>query len=201
MSMSSNQVCKYNQTGFCKYKDACNKVHENKVCEHPRTCIRKDCNERHPKTCKHFSKKEGCHYKEECAYLHKNRKSIQQDEINHAVSVVVSKHNNEIMVIQEEVKILKDIIKIMKEKLDAIDKAADKVQDTESVEVQEEEFENTYTSLEKEPSQVESENRSVNNKSKELDTKSSKSTKKGVQWIHCENCNYRSKSENTLKNT
>ena len=62
----------------------------------------------------------------------------QQDEINHTVSVVVSKHNNEIMVIQEEFKIVKDIITIMKEKLDAIDKEAEKVQDTESVEVQEE---------------------------------------------------------------
>ena len=70
-----------------------------------------------------------------------NRKSIQ-----HAVSVVVSKHNNEIIVIQEEVKILKDNIKIMKEKLDAIDKEAEKVQDTESVEVQEEEIVNSDTS-------------------------------------------------------
>ena len=30
-------------------------------------------------------------------------------------------------------------------------------------------------------------------------TKCSKSTKKGVQWIHCDYCNYKSKSENTFK--
>ena len=38
--------------------------------------------------------------------MHEDGKTIQQDEINHAVSVVVSKHNNKIMIIQEEVKIL-----------------------------------------------------------------------------------------------
>ena len=89
----------------------------------------------------------------------------------------------------------------MQEKLDAIDKEAEKVQDTESVEVQEEEIVNSDTSSEKVPSQVEFKNRSVNNKSKELDTKCSKSTKKGVQWMHCDYCNYKSMSENTFKNT
>jgi hypothetical protein len=79
-------------------------------------CVRKDCIRRHPKTCKHFSKEEGCNFKNDCAYLHDNDKNIHQDKINHAVAVVVTKHNNEIMVIQEELKKLKDTIETMKEK-------------------------------------------------------------------------------------
>ena len=199
MSMSSNKVCKYNPTGFCKYKDACKKVHENKVCEQPRTCIRKDCNERHPKTCKHFSKEEGCNFKNDCAYLHDNDKNIQQNEINHAVSVVVTKHNNEIMAIQEELKKLKDTIETMKEKMCVLEKDAQEVLKNNSIEIQEE-----YTPEElgrdcnKSP-QKEIEKTSIEANSKESYTKGGKATKKNVQWINCEICSYKSKSENTVK--
>ena len=49
--------------------------------------------------------------------MHEDGKKNQQDDINHALSVVVSKHNNDIMIIKEEVKILKDVIRAMQKKL------------------------------------------------------------------------------------
>ena len=57
-----------------------------------------------------------------CSYLNETHKSIQHNEINYAVSVVVTKHTIDIMAIQEEVRMLKNIIETMKEKLSALEK-------------------------------------------------------------------------------
>ena len=135
MSKPSHAVCKYNQTGFCKYKDICKKVHENKICENLNNCVRKDCIRRHPKTCKQFSKEEGCNFKNDCAYLHVNDKPIHQNEINHAVSIVVTKHNNEIMAIQEELQKLKGTIETMKEKICVLEKDAQEVLKNNGVDI------------------------------------------------------------------
>ena len=70
MSKPSHSVFKHNQTGYCKYKDACNKVHEGRICQNSNKCIRKDFIRRHPKICKPFSKEEGCTFKNDCSYLH-----------------------------------------------------------------------------------------------------------------------------------
>ena len=63
-----------------------------------------------------ISKEESCSYKIECAYEHEEIKSVQQNDINQAVSSVVIKHHIENLAIQEDVRKLKDTIKTMKEK-------------------------------------------------------------------------------------
>ena len=51
-SKSSHQpICKYNQSGFCKFGERCNQMHINTVCN-KLTCSKSLCNERHPKVCK-----------------------------------------------------------------------------------------------------------------------------------------------------
>ena len=65
-------------------------------------------------------------------------KNIHQDKINHAVAVVVTKHNNEIMVIQEELKKLKDTIETMKQKMCVLEKDGQEVLKNNSIEIQEE---------------------------------------------------------------
>ena len=32
-------ICKFNQTGFCKFRENLNRKHNNKLCETPMECI------------------------------------------------------------------------------------------------------------------------------------------------------------------
>ena len=71
------------------------------------TCKAKNCITRHPKLCSNIKKTEGFRFQEGCAYLYSNTNSTQQEDINEAVAVVVSKHNNtEIKILQDKVKLL-----------------------------------------------------------------------------------------------
>ena len=105
MSNLSEQICKYNQSGFFRFKERCRKTHEHIMCKNHTTCNEKDCIKRHPKLCINMNKAEGCRFKEDCAYRHNDSNSTQQKEINEAVAVVVSKHNDEIKVLQDKVKL------------------------------------------------------------------------------------------------
>ena len=108
--MSEEQsICKFNQTGFCKFGKHCEKQHEDKICENSGKCTIKSCKERHPKVCRYFLKHDGCRYKEECAYLHKS-KIINQVNLNEQVTIIVYKHEKEITALREEVNRLNIII-------------------------------------------------------------------------------------------
>ena len=71
-------VCKYHQTGYCKFGDHCPKYHNNIICKE-RVCRDRNCNERHPKSCKYFSFDGTCRYPQ-CAYAH--RKSNGQSKVD-----------------------------------------------------------------------------------------------------------------------
>ena len=70
--MSEVAICKYNQKGYCKFKNKCRKHHENKTCPAD-NCRQKDCFYRHPKVCRNFSKEGFCLFGEDCAYKHNIR--------------------------------------------------------------------------------------------------------------------------------
>ena len=62
-------VCKYNQTGYCKYGGQCQKIHNNTLCPN-KICRNKYCIKRHPKTCRYFAINLICSLKDKCAYAH-----------------------------------------------------------------------------------------------------------------------------------
>ena len=128
MSQSSVKVCKYNQTGFCKYKDQCQKTHDYQKCENPTSCKRKECSKRHPKPCKNYLKEEAYRFKGDCANSPEDVNSTSQRDINIALSVVVTKHNIELKVIQEEVNELKyTIVVSMKDRLSVLERGSQQV--------------------------------------------------------------------------
>ena len=150
--------------------------------------------------CKHFSKEEGCRFKEDCAYMHEDSKSIQQKEINNALSVVVTKHNLEMKVIQKEVMELKDTIVTMQERLGALENQAQQVTENRTADVQKENHKESETTIEdvisynnsshKEPEKISVE---------ESDSTNGKSNKKGKKWIYCDICSYKCRSDNVIK--
>ena len=90
MAVEDSLICKYNQTGFCKYREGCKNKHVNDKCEKSK-CDEEDCEKRHPKECKKYSNNK-CRFNKECGYRHcKTIISTDQNQVNEAVATVTIK--------------------------------------------------------------------------------------------------------------
>jgi len=79
MAMASAQtVCKYNQTGYCKFKSACKNLHINTICS-DEGCNAESCSLRHPRKCINFSNYGYCKFGSKCAYLHSSSGNYNVD--------------------------------------------------------------------------------------------------------------------------
>ena len=67
--MAHKSICKFNQSGFCKYQTHCRKQHIMDICP-TSMCNNMSCLLRHPKVCKFFTNFRRCKFGESCAYLH-----------------------------------------------------------------------------------------------------------------------------------
>ena len=68
--MSEVNICKYNHSGFRKYKDKCRRKHYSENCEDKSDCKAQNCPKRHPKECKNITKAVQCKYGDKYAYNH-----------------------------------------------------------------------------------------------------------------------------------
>ena len=76
-----SSVCRFNQYGFCKFKNTCFRKHVNSICENVR-CFKSDCELRHPKMCRYFLKYSHCKFGEYCKFKHQdNSSSVINKEI------------------------------------------------------------------------------------------------------------------------
>ena len=69
--------CRFNNRGYCKFKEKCKNVHAENVCEdflQKEKCETKGCSLRHPKNCFYWGKIEGCTRENLCKYLHRESK-------------------------------------------------------------------------------------------------------------------------------
>ena len=105
MSAQVLNICKFYQNGYCKFKQHCRKKHEDKVCDKLNDCTDKTCRERHPKLCRSFSKYKTCRHDMTCAYLHREDPN-PQNEIIEAMTMILMKHEQDILNLVEGVKAL-----------------------------------------------------------------------------------------------
>ena len=63
------EVCKQNQNGFYKFKERCNKRHENKICRSRKECTDPECTKRQ-RDCRYFLQCGYCKFSDTCAYSH-----------------------------------------------------------------------------------------------------------------------------------
>ena len=103
-------VCKHYQTGYCKFKEHCQKHHVKDICE-TENCKSKTCNYRHPKVCKYLTAHNTCKFGEHCAYQHKIPKASTE------INVIVNKLN----ALENSANILSEKIVILEKKLEARD--------------------------------------------------------------------------------
>ena len=70
-------VCKFYQTGFCKFGQKSNKMHNDASCSKI-NCTSVLCISRHPKLCKYFFLSGTCKFGKDCAFDQKKSKTILQ---------------------------------------------------------------------------------------------------------------------------
>ena len=116
MSQKQVLICKFNQTGFCKFKEHCKKEHNNEVCGNLNECKDEKFTKRHPNICKNFTEDKNCRHKDRCAYLH-TEKVNYQTTINEQVTLLILKHEKDIAQLTEEVNTLKTLVNSMSLKL------------------------------------------------------------------------------------
>ena len=95
-----NNVCKHNQTGFCKFRQDCKKDHVNETCRNIKICKDTKCTLRHPKTCQTFEVHGKCKYAN-CAYRHLSNSTNQKVE---CLGKVVEELNVEIVKLGQSIK-------------------------------------------------------------------------------------------------
>ena len=110
--MSEDTVCRHNQKGFCKFKQNCRNLHENRACPEEDNCSNKKCQYRHPKVCRNYSGEETCPFGLSCAYKHPKEMNMGS-----YIKNMIEKHSAEVKTIQEEVNKLKVIILEMENKI------------------------------------------------------------------------------------
>ena len=72
---TSETVCKFNQSGFCKFQSHCRKQHVMKICTNTQ-CSMVTCIYRHPRVCRYFDNFGRCKFADSCAYLHKRNGNL-----------------------------------------------------------------------------------------------------------------------------
>ena len=91
MNQVQRKSCRYYNKGHCKYRNRCRFYHSQNICKiylESGRCIGKECSDRHPKTCRYWSKnRSGCARKLDCDFLHvtlvhDDGKTIAQNKVN-----------------------------------------------------------------------------------------------------------------------
>ena len=109
-SVDDEGICKYNQTGFCKFRENCKKLHNNEVCNDKSDCRSETCTKRHPKVCKNFKHQGYCRHKDQCSYQHIEH--INGEKLKDILLQIHAKNLEETNHLRDEINKLKDILNL-----------------------------------------------------------------------------------------
>ena len=119
-------VCKYFQSGFCKFQEYCRKQHVKELCETDK-CTSKVCIKRHPKVCKYFKTHNACKFNDLCAYQHiiTTETSPMEELVNKINNLenivnVMSKQIDVLTNLEDTVKAMSDTIQVLEVKIQSI---------------------------------------------------------------------------------
>ena len=76
---SLQQKCRFQNEGFCKFREKCRFRHVKEIC-HNGQCEKRTCPRRHQRKCKFFFLRDHCKFGEFCEYSH-DIKNNQNEEL------------------------------------------------------------------------------------------------------------------------
>ena len=131
MVLQQDNICKYNQKGYCKFGSRCEKEHNNEICTNLLDCKDENCGKRHPKVCRNYQKQGTCFFKEECAY----QQHVQKSQGEHLFLVqILASHFKEVGVLKQELNDLKLKVEVMETKMSTVSKNVHADEDTKETE-------------------------------------------------------------------
>ena len=104
---TSENICKFNQSGFCKFQSHCRKQHIMDICKNIE-CGMVTCIHRHPRVCRYFINFGRCKFNESCAFLHKSDDKVS--ELRREQEKEVEKLRQEVKELQMQVNDLRNIV-------------------------------------------------------------------------------------------
>ena len=117
LTENMSNVCKFNQSGYCKYGNRCRFLHNDQVCE-LNTCEREGCEKRHPRQCTYYHRRGYCKFKDYCKYSHKeDNNSVKMNQIEQKVRNLVDNNNIKDLEIQK----LKEHMNTLSEKINSLE--------------------------------------------------------------------------------
>ena len=127
--MATQNVCRYNKFGYCRYKETCRNLHENEVCE-SQSCEIYACNKRHPRHCRYYRDYNRCKFNP-CKFKHVKYPSPETEieKLREDQTKVSAKVNEIDILLNEKMNLEKDI-KICNDKLDVFEKKIQTVEET-----------------------------------------------------------------------
>ena len=185
----NENICRFNQVGFCKFKSECEKRHNNETCR-VKNCAPSRCTKRHPKNCRTYSNDGFCKFKKDCAYSHTERLKREDLEVIteemkniKAELDVVKKSVQTLSDIKQEGKALKKYVDTLKEEIYQI--KLENVDILQKIKVIEEDYEE-YSDEESEQEDI------VNVKATQYSHAHSEHEKesKGKEDIKCSECEF-----------
>ena len=122
--MNQENVCRYNQFGYCKFGNTCFRKHENRLCENDH-CEVQTCLHRHPRRCRFFFEYDYCKFGTYCRFKHEA--SGNQDTLKEIKDLreALEKVNQKLIEKEEEIKRKDDEIKaieVLQDRVKNIDK-------------------------------------------------------------------------------
>ena len=124
-------LCKFQNSGFCKFETKCNFKHVFDNCDE-KGCDKTGCIKRHPKRCRYFFLKRFCKFQESCHYSHGEGKTHEDIAIVRMEIERIKKKNEELEKETMHLKLVNqeliDNLKTAKEEVDLLKKEKNAIQ-------------------------------------------------------------------------
>ena len=217
--MATQNICRYNKFGYCKFGQVCRKQHCDELCGDS-ACDPSSCIKRHPKECKYFRNYNRCKFNP-CKFVHTaNANDEKIKELTEKVNKIEDNFNEKddielkINEINEKLKVLESLETSIMNKIEASKRFESDEELFKTVEKRVETFESNLMIMKKALSEKDSyihtlenkidiivqENQEQNVKIEELvnEVKKISETTKPIKF-KCKNCDFETISEKGLK--
>ena len=122
----SENVCKHNKYGYCKFQEKCRFQHVKQICPR-KDCEIEKCSLRHPRECRYYREYSRCKFGSFCFYHHKDGDKVSENrEIENKLNVSDEKQNE----LEHKLTYLSKLLEVKSEVIDNLDRKVNALEKT-----------------------------------------------------------------------